>query len=155
MLDIFDYKILELLQKNNLTPQREIGDSVGLSAPAVQRRIKKMRDEGIIEKDVSVIDRNKLGNYVTVLVELFLESEKIEQIDSLKKTFDSIPEIQQCFYVTGESDFFLVIVVPSMVHYENLTRKLFFSNENIKRFRTIVGMGISKNSLSISLNGNL
>lgn len=155
MLDSLDYKILEILQKDNLTPQRDIGDSIGLSAPAVQRRIKKLRDTGIIEKDVSVIDRDKLGSNVTLLVELFLESEKIELIDELKREFALIPEIQQCFYVTGESDFFLVVVVPSMTHYEALTRKIFFGNDNIKRFRTIVTMGISKNSLEIPLKPSL
>lgn len=152
MLDTFDHKILEIIQKNNLTPQRDIGEIIGLSAAGVQRRIKKMRELGIIEKDIAVIDREKIGNNVTLLVEIFLDSEKIEQIDTLKREFEKATEIQQCFYVTGESDFFLVIVVPSMAYYENLTRKIFFSNENIKRFRTIVVMGITKNSLELPLS---
>ena len=74
MPDTFDHKILEIIQKNNLTPQRDIGEMIGLSAAAVQRRIKKMRELGIIEKDISVIDREKVGNNVTLLVEIFLES---------------------------------------------------------------------------------
>lgn len=152
MLDLFDYKILNILQKNNLTPQRDVGDEIGLSAAAVQRRIKKMRELGIIEKDITVIDREKIGNNVTILVEIFLDSEKIEQIDALKYEFEKVSEIQQCYYVTGESDFFLVMVVPSMSYYENLTRSIFFGNENIKKFRTIVVMGITKNSLELPLN---
>ncbi|WP_177765856.1 Lrp/AsnC family transcriptional regulator [Flavobacterium sp. I3-2] len=152
MLDLFDYKILNILQKNNLTPQRDVGYEIGLSAAAVQRRIKKMRELGIIEKDITVIDREKIGNNVTILVEIFLDSEKIEQIDALKYEFEKVSEIQQCYYVTGESDFFLVMVVPSMAYYENLTRSIFFGNENIKKFRTIVVMGITKNSLELPLN---
>lgn len=152
MLDLFDYKILNILQKNNLTPQRDVGDEIGLSAAAVQRRIKKMRELGIIEKDITVIDREKIGNNVTILVEIFLDSEKIKQIDALKYEFEKVSEIQQCYYVTGESDFFLVMVVPSMSYYENLTRSIFFGNENIKKFRTIVVMGITKNSLELPLN---
>ncbi|SFS47297.1 Lrp/AsnC family transcriptional regulator [Sphingobacterium wenxiniae] len=149
MLDTFDHKILEIIQKNNLTPQRDIGERIGLSAAAVQRRIKRMRELGIIEKDITIVNREKIGNNVTLLVEIFLDSEKIEQIDTLKREFEKIPEVQQCYYVTGESDFFLVVVVPSMAYYEQLTRKVFFSNENIKRFRTVVVMGITKNSLEI------
>ncbi|PZU88748.1 MAG: AsnC family transcriptional regulator [Chryseobacterium sp.] len=152
MPDTFDYKILSIIQKNNLTPQRDIGEMIGLSAAAVQRRIKKMRELGTIEKDVTVIDREKIGNNVTILVEIFLDSEKIEQIDALKNEFEKISEIQQCYYVTGDSDFFLVMIVPSMSYYENLTRKIFFSNENIKRFRTIVVMDITKNSLELPLS---
>lgn len=152
MLDRLDYKILEALQTDNHTPQRDIGDKIGLSAAAVQRRIKKMRELGIIEKNVSVIDRDKIGNNVTILVEIFLESERIALIDELKRDFSLVPEIQQCYYVTGDSDFFIVMIVPSMTYYENLTRKIFFANENIKRFRTIVVMGITKNSLEIPLD---
>lgn len=152
MLDSFDYEILSIIQRNNLTPQRDIGEMIGLSAAAVQRRIKKMREIGTIEKDVTVIARERIGNNVTILVEIFLDSEKIEQIDALKKEFEKIAEVQQCYYVTGESDFFLVMVVPSMRYYENLTRKIFFSNENIKRFRTVVVMGITKNSLELPLS---
>lgn len=154
MIDELDYKILEILQKDNLTPQREIGDKIGLSAPAVQRRIKKYREEGIIQKDISVLDRDKLGNYVTILVEVFLERKNIAQIDLVRNQFSLVPEIQQCFHITGESDFFLIMVVPSMSYYENLTRKIFFSNENIKRFQTSVVMGINKNSLEIPLLSN-
>ncbi|WP_336828306.1 Lrp/AsnC family transcriptional regulator [Sphingobacterium multivorum] len=152
MLDPLDYKILKIVQKNNQTPQRNIGEEIGLSAAAVQRRIKKMQETGIIEKNVSIVDREKIGNAVTILVEVFLEREDIELIDQHKKEFALIPEVQQCYYVTGESDFFLVIVVPSMKHYENLTRSIFFSNKNIKRFRTIVAMGLVKNSLEIPLD---
>lgn len=154
MLDNLDYKILEIIQKDNLTPQREIGDKIGLSAPAVQRRIKKFRDEGIISRDISVLNRDKIGNYITILVEIFLERKNIEQIDLVKKAFSVVPEIQQCFHITGESDFFLVMVVPSMSYYENLTRLLFFGNKNIKRFQTSVVMGINKNTLEIPIYNN-
>lgn len=149
MLDILDRKILEILQKDNQTPQRDIGEKVGLSAAAVQRRIKRMREEKIIEKDICIIDRDMIGSNVTILVEIFLATEKIDVIDELRKIFSQIPEIQQCYYVTGESDFFLVIIVPSMKYYENLTREIFFSNQNIKRFRTMVVTEVSKNSFEI------
>ncbi|MGJ1269508.1 Lrp/AsnC family transcriptional regulator [Sphingobacterium spiritivorum] len=152
MLDSLDHKILEIIQKNNQTPQRDIGEKIGLSAAAVQRRIKKMRELGIVEKDISVINREKIGNNVTILVEVFLESEKIELVDDLKNKFKAIPEIQQCYYVTGESDFFLVIVAPTMAYYETLTRQIFFGNKNIKRFRTVVVMDITKSSLEIPLS---
>lgn len=149
MLDILDRKILEILQKDNQTPQRDIGEKVGLSAAAVQRRIKRMREEKIIEKDICIIDRDMIGSNVTILVEIFLATEKIDVIDELRKIFSQSPEIQQCYYVTGESDFFLVIIVPSMKYYENLTREIFFSNQNIKRFRTMVITEVSKNSFEI------
>jgi len=65
-----------------------------------------------------------------------LDTDKIEFIDEIKSTFNKTPQIQQCYYVTGEVDFALIMVVNTMREYESLTRKLFFSNSNIRRFKT-------------------
>ncbi len=72
-------------------------------------------------------------------------------IDAVKREFASAPEVQQCYYVTGEADFVLVIVVPTMTDYEALTRRLFFGNDNVKRFRTLVAMDRVKVGLSVPL----
>ncbi|THF53127.1 Lrp/AsnC family transcriptional regulator [Flavobacterium supellecticarium] len=151
-LDKFDLAILKVLQKDNLTPQRTIGESIGLSAAAVQRRIKRMRETGVISADITVINREKVGRMITLFVEVKMDSEKIELIDQAKNSFRSAPEVQQCYYVTGETDFVLVIVTPSMYDYEQLTRRLFFSNKNIKSFRTIVTLDIVKEGLEIPLD---
>ncbi|KFF21097.1 AsnC family transcriptional regulator [Chryseobacterium piperi] len=151
-LDHFDKLILGILQKDNLTPQRDIGEHIGLSAAAVQRRIKRMREKGIIKADVSVINIDELKHSITLIVEVFLESDKISLVDQMKKVFISTPEVQQCYYVTGEADFVLVIVVPSMKDYEQLTRKIFYNTNNIKHFKTLVSMDTMKSSLEIPLS---
>ncbi|MDH5033147.1 MULTISPECIES: Lrp/AsnC family transcriptional regulator [Chryseobacterium] len=151
-LDQFDLQILEILQKNNLTPQRDIGEHIGLSAAAVQRRIKRMRETGIVKADVSVIDTEKVKHSVTLIVEVFLERDKIDLIDQAQRLFTSAPEVQQCYYVTGESDFVLIIVVSSMKDYEQLTRRIFYGNDNIKHFRTLVSMNTVKSGLEIPIN---
>lgn len=151
-LDQFDMQILEILQKNNLTPQRDIGEHIGLSAAAVQRRIKRMRETGIVKADVSVIDTEKVKHSVTLIVEVFLERDKIDLIDQAQRLFTSAPEVQQCYYVTGESDFVLIIVVSSMKDYEQLTRRIFYGNDNIKHFRTLVSMNTVKSGLEIPIN---
>lgn len=148
-LDDFDRKILAILQKNNLTPQREIGEAVNLSAPAVQRRIKRMTEAGVIEANVAVVDPGALGHPITIFVEVEVISETAEQIESAKREFAETPEIQQCYYVTGEADFILVVVVPNMAAYEALTRRLFFGNNNVKRFRTFVAMDRIKTGLAV------
>lgn len=139
-LDKFDLQILDILQKDNQTSQRDIGDRIGLSAAAVQRRIKRMRENKIITSDISVIDPEKVGAQILLFVEVELDTDKIEFIDDIKRTFSKVSQIQQCYYVTGEVDFVLVMVVNTMQEYELLTRQLFFSNTNIKRFKTFVNM---------------
>ena len=150
-LDQFDRAILAILQKDNTTPQRAIGDAVNLSAPAVQRRIKKMEENGVIAANIAVVDPRAVGQAVTIVVEVHVESERGDLLDALKARFAAAPEVQQCYYVTGDTDFVLVLTVPDMGEYELLTRRLFFDSANVKRFRTLVVMDRVKVGLSVPL----
>jgi DNA-binding Lrp family transcriptional regulator len=150
-LDSFDLEILNILQRDNTTPQRVIGEAVNLSAPAVQRRIRRMEEAGVIQANVAVINPAQVGQPITIFVEVEVISETAELIDAAKREFASFPEIQQCYYVTGDADFVLVVVVPTMSAYEALTRRLFFGNNNVKRFRTFVAMDRVKVGLAVPL----
>jgi DNA-binding Lrp family transcriptional regulator len=150
-LDPFDLAILAILQKDATTPQRAIGEAVNLSAPAVQRRIKRMQETSIIQANVAVADPAKLGQAITILVEIEMASELASEIDAAKRAFAEASEVQQCYYVTGEFDFMLVVLVPDMAAYEALTRRLFFGNNNVKRFRSLVALDRVKVGLSVPL----
>jgi Lrp/AsnC family leucine-responsive transcriptional regulator len=150
-LDQIDFKILAALQSNNMTSQRDIGNEVGLSAPAVQRRIKRLREIGAIHRDVSILNPDYLGSPITIVVQVEMETDKIEQINKVKDKFKTTPQVQQCFYVTGQTDFVLVIVVYTMKEYEALTHELFFNNPSVKQFNTSIAMDIVKTGLAIPL----
>lgn len=148
-LDAFDRAILAILQRDNTTPQRLIGEAVNLSAPAVQRRIRRMEQSGVIQANVAIVDPAALGQPITLFVEIELVSETAADIDAAKRDFVAAVEVQQCYYVTGEVDFMLVVLVPSMAAYEALTRRLFFANPNIRKFRTFVAMDRVKTGLGV------
>lgn len=149
-LDAFDLAILRVLQKDTTIPQRLIGEKVNLSAPAVQRRIKRMQAEGVIASQVAVIEPGAVGLPLTIVVEVELKTESGGKIDEIKTEFLDAPEIQQCYYVTGETDFFLILLVGDMAEYEAVTQRLFFGNENIRKFRTFVVMDRTKTSTSLN-----
>jgi DNA-binding Lrp family transcriptional regulator len=148
-LDDFDRAILRILQQNNRTKQHKIGEAVNLSAPSVQRRIRRMEAEGVIRANVAVVDPAAVGLQLTIFVELELVSETPDEIDAVKKTLLNAPEVQQCFYVTGEVDFMVVVVVESMAVYEDFTRRMFFENGNIRKFRTFVSMDTIKSGSAL------
>lgn len=151
MIDDFDRAILAILQKDNSTPLRVISGKVNLSAPAVQRRIKRLQEQGVIKANVSVLDPALIGQLITIIVEVELVSETAGLIDDIKQVFKKAPEVQQCYYVTGEADFVLVITVASMTEYEALTRRLFLSDTNVKKFKTLVAMDRVKVGLDYRL----
>lgn len=150
-LDNFDLAILEIIQRDCSVPQREIGAAVNLSAAAVQRRIKRMHELGVIVGNVAVVDPAALGRTITILTEIVVESERIDLIESVRASLIAAPEVQQCYYVTGDADFVVVITVATMGEYEALTRRLFFTNHNVKRFRTLVAMDRAKVGLHVPI----
>lgn len=150
-LDAFDLAILDILQRDNRTPQRVIGEAVHLSAPSVQRRIRRMEEAGVIRANVAVVDPDAVGQAITLVVEIEVITETAALIDAAKRAFAAAPEVQQCYYVTGEADFVLVVAVPSMAAYEAFTRRMFFGNDNVRRFRTLVAMDRVKVGLAVPL----
>lgn len=150
-LDRYDRAILRILQLDNTTPQRRIGEAVNLSAPAVQRRIRRMEREGVIVANAARIAPAAVGLPLTIFVQVELVSETPSEIDAVKRRFREAPEVQQCHYVTGEADFILVVVVESMAAYEDFTRRMFFASGNVKKFRTFVSMDPVKQGSALNL----
>ncbi len=150
-LDSFDIAILRLLQHDNMMTQRDIGQSVNLSAPSVQRRIRRMQSDGVIAANVARIDPDAVGLTLTIFVEVELVSETPKDIDAAKSRFRDAPEVQQCHYVTGDTDFMLIVVVESMAAYEAFTRRMFFQDGNVRKFRTFVSMDTVKTGVALNI----
>jgi len=139
-LDDVDVLLLNAVQQNNRLTSDQLGDLVGLSPTACQRRLKRLRSEGVIEGDVSIVSPKAVGRPVTMLVLVSLERERTDIIDRFKKAIRSTPEIMIGFYVTGEADFALVVTARDMEDYEQFTRRFFYENPDIKGFKTMVVM---------------
>lgn len=151
-IDVFDLKILQIIQENNKITSEVLAKEVGLSSSACQRRINSMRKAGIIQKDVSIIDRNFIGRKITIVVQVLSDKEGIEYDDEFKKTMLKAPEVMQCYYVTGDYDYVLIATFKDMEEYEIFTKKYFLNNSNIKRFSSMVVMNRVKENLSVPLN---
>lgn len=148
-LDAFDRAILEVVQRDAAVSQMELGEQVNLSSAAVNRRLKKMSADGVIQRTVAQVDSAALGYTLTVITEIEVESERLDLLDAMKKTFLACPQVQQCYYVAGECDFVLIMLVRSMEHYTQLTRQLFFESNNVRRFKTLVSMSSVKTGLAV------
>ena len=151
-MDQFDLKILKIIQVNNKITSETLASQVGLSSSACQRRINSMRKKRIIEKDVSIISRNKLDRKITIIVQVLSEKEGVEHDVQFKETIFQAPEVMQCYYITGDYDYVLITTFKEMSEYEKFTRKYFLNNPNIKRFNSMVVMNKVKESLAIPVN---
>lgn len=147
-LDKFDRVLLKSLQCNCQTPLRELAEVVHLSTASVQRRVQKLKDEGYIQSNVAILEPNKLDKVITMVVEVQVEKTQAMDLRLLKESFSG-PEIQQCYYVTGEADFLLVLLVPNMECFQEICGRLFDNNSNVKSFRTMVALDRVKVTLDV------
>ena len=150
-MDKHDAHLLDLMQTDSKRGLETLASETGLSIASVQRRLKSLRDRGMIAKEVAVIDPKKIGVHMTFVVMVELERERQDQIDAFTRCIQSEPMVQQCYYVTGEADFCLICTAIDMEDFEALTKRLFFNNSNVRRFRTSVVMGRKKVSLELPI----
>lgn len=137
-LDKFDRQILARLQGDPRQPAERIASVIGLSATAVQRRIRRLREAGVIVGERLLLDAAALGFGLSVWVEVELrEASRKAVIDGFKRRMAAEPRVQQCFYVAGDSDFLLLLRCRDVAEFEALTRELFFDDANIRKFRSV------------------
>lgn len=148
-LDLTDRRLLDMIQEDSRQSLESLAGQVELSAASVQRRIRRLRDLKVITGDVVQIDAAAVGLPMTFIVTVELERERADEIDAFRRKASREPQVQQAYYITGEGDFVLVILARNMDDYEMLTRRLFFEDPNIRRFRTSAVMGKSYRSLTV------
>ena len=151
MLDSFDIKLLNLVQTDTRRTAQELAERVNLSPSACLRRLNRLRETGVIEAEIAVVSPAAVGHRLTMVVEVSLERERPDIMSDFKKAMRMTPEVIQCYYVTGEVDFILIVAVKSMSDYETFTNDFLFNNKNIKRFNTLVVMDRVKVSLAVPI----
>lgn len=136
-LDRVDFKILDNLQQNNTVTIAELSNAVGVSMPTCLRRLRRLRDNKVIVGDVCLIDPDKVGSFLMLVVEIELNVEDRKNMDGLEKVFRANPNVLHCYLVTGEVDYVLFMAVKDMRSYEEFARDVLYANKSIKRFRTL------------------
>ena len=139
-IDSIDRHLLYLLQRDALTSTDKLGEAVGLSPTAAKRRVNRMRRDGTIQKDVSIVDPGRLGYQVFTLVRVNLERDRRDIVQDFKRAIIENPRILQAFYTTGDTDFVLLVASTSLGDYEQFTQSFFWESPQIKSFKTMVVM---------------
>lgn len=150
-LDDQDKALLRLLQINNRLTADQLGEKVSLSASAVQRRLKRLRDEKIIEADVSIVSPKAAGAGNTCVVDVVLEVGNSKAIEKFKNAITKCSEVMHCYYVTGTYDFVLIVNTRDMQHFEQFSTRNLMENPNVKHFYTHVVMDTVKANHSVLL----
>jgi Lrp/AsnC family leucine-responsive transcriptional regulator len=151
VMDDFDAQILNILQTNARTTAAAMARHVGLSPDACRKRMARLRSSGIIAAEIAVLDPGRVGRGLILIVEVSLQNERKADLDRFKAAMRAAPEVMQCYYVTGNADFILIVSARDMADFEAFTRRHFFAEENVVRFRTSAVMDSVKTGFAVPI----
>jgi Lrp/AsnC family transcriptional regulator len=162
MLDSMDLKILELIQNDSTMAVADIGKAVGLSTTPCWRRIRRLEEDGVVQRRVAILDPGKVHAGVTVFVSIKTDAHTIEWLEAFHEAVVEFPEVVEFYRMSGEVDYLLRVVVPSIEAYDAFYKKLIsrisitkvssaFAMEQIK-YTTAVPLVFAKDAVGANKN---
>jgi len=133
--DEFDHRLLELLQRDAAATLSTLGEAVGLSPSAVQRRITRYRESGLL-RTVGMLDPAVLGGITLAAVWVTMERESAKRHAAFCARMRAAPEVQQCYVLAGEWDYLVILATSGVAHCREVADRLFMGDDNLKRYET-------------------
>lgn len=150
-LDETDVQILHLLQNDGRITNAELAKRVGLSPPSVLQRVRALEKSGLIRTYVALLDPERLGLRITALVMISLSLHQEQPIERFRRSIQEIPEITECYHVSGDFDFLLKVVVRDMRAYEVFLREKLSKIKGIGKITTNFVLATTKQTTQIPL----
>ncbi len=143
-LDDLDFKILSHLQKDSSITNQELAELVHASAPTCLRRVRRLTESGVIEKQVAILSPAACGQPLTAITEITLESQAADEVERFEHKMLAEPAVTQCYRVSTGPDLVLVLVLPDMQAYHALAHRAFTSAHKVRNVRTFFATHRSK-----------
>ena len=144
-LDDIDKKILNILQENGRITNAELAGRVGMSPPPMLERVKKLEKKGIIKKYVTLLDPESIGKGTMALVSGSLDRHHIKSIDQFTRAIEKLPEVMECYHITGEEDYILKVAINDIREYEDFVLKKLTKIQAINKIKTSFVLSTVKN----------
>ncbi len=149
--DEIDKKVLFFLQKDSKITTKELSINLNLSSTAVYERIKKLEKNGVIEKYVTLINKEKVEKAFVVFCQIKLIQHKHAYVKKFEKEVIKFEEVQECYNVSGDYDYFLKIIVKNMEEYHNFLNDKLTTLDHISSAHSTFIMNEVKNDFIIKL----
>lgn len=147
-IDSIDLRLLEQLQSDARQSNQSLAEAVHVSPPTSLRRIKRMRALGLIEREVAVLNADRLapliGHGLTAVVEVVLERQDTQRLDAFESRAVAESCVQQCYRVSPGPDFILIVHARDMPGYLALAQRLFTSDANVRNVKAFFSVKRAK-----------
>jgi DNA-binding Lrp family transcriptional regulator len=152
VLDRYDRLILEALQKDGRISNVHLADLVNLSESACLRRVRSLEESGLIERYAALLSQRKVGLSGNVFVHIGLHREEESELAAFEDAVKSIPEVMECYLMTGEFDYLLRVVVSDMADFERLHRDFLTRLPGVARVNSSVTIRTVQKKTELPLN---
>lgn len=150
-LDELDRRILDCLQQDNSLTNQDLADRVHASPPTCLRRVRRLVETGVIDKQVAILAPEKLGSTLTAIVEITLDVQAAERLNAFEQLMQAEAAVLQCYRVSPGPDFLLIVQVCDIPSYHALVHRAFTGAANVRNVRTFFSTHRSKFETRITL----
>jgi len=150
-LDNTDIDLLGLLQEGSGLTNAELGQRVGLSAPATHARVRRLQQQGLVRANVALLDHEKLGLDLVCFVQITLRLHSSELVADFRRQVAAVPEVLECHHLTGEFDYLVKVIVPNRHALEHLVVNVLTPLPGVERICTSLVLSEVKNSHQLPL----
>ena len=150
-LDALDVRILNILQENARITTLELAEQVGLSPTPCARRVKRLEDDGLIQRYVTLLDEKKAGLDLSVFISVRLRNQTGETIDKFERSVRSMPEITECYLVSGVHDYLLHLRVADVDALRDFLRERLVTIEGIAEAQSSIVLDKVKYTTALTL----
>ncbi len=149
--DATDLRLLDLLQADAALSNQALAELAGTSPATALRRVRRLMDEGVIERRVALLNPDRLGAGLTALVEITLDRQGAEHLQAFEDRAVADAAVQQCYRVSPGPDFVLVLYVADMAAYHALVQRLFTQDANVRNVKSFFSVKRGKFDLRLPL----
>lgn len=135
-LDELDLRILRTLQEDASLSNVELAERVFASAPTTMRRLRRLRETGVIIREVAILDHDKIGRSLRAIIEVTLDRQTAEDCDDFEAHVCAEAAVTQCYRVSPGPDFVIIAELEDMGAYDAFARRLFTGASNVRNVRT-------------------
>ncbi|WP_092135685.1 Lrp/AsnC family transcriptional regulator [Cupriavidus sp. YR651] len=135
-LDDLDRRILRALQADASLSNAALAAQVFASAPTCLRRVRRLRESGVIQREIAILDPARLGVRLTAIIEITLDRQTAEDYDAFEAYVCGESVVTQCYRVSPGPDFVVLTEMPDMAAYDAFARRLFTGASNVRNVRT-------------------
>ena len=140
------------LQQDASLTNHELAARVHASPPTCLRRVRKLTEDGVIARQVALLNPERLASQLTAIVEITLDRQNSEEMQKFEQLMAAETAVQQCYRVSPGPDFVLIILVADMPAYHALAHRLFATQSNIRNVRSFFSIHRSKFDTRIVLD---